>query len=171
MILKGIICILPVLMFQVAYSQEVDIKIKADRRYSHEAKNITFNVLIKNKLFKEYYVQDTLITQRTVGTGACTIWSYIEKKDKKGKYLPGEFKYGSAPLLAPDSCLHACCTCLLLKKGDSVGFNINLLDSYNRIDKGEYRVYVLLHPPDPRKKVSKGYYTEFKSNYVYFTIH
>ena len=177
MIIKSVTCVLSILIIHIAYGQpdivygkQVEVKIKADRQYSEEAKNIGFTIQVKNKKFTEYYVQDTLITQGIVGTGACTIWSYIEKKDKKGKYLFGEFKYGSGPLLMPDPCLHECCNCLLLKKGDSIQFNLNLLKSYNRIDKGEYRVYVLLHPPDPRKRVSKGYYSEFKSNYVYFTI-
>jgi hypothetical protein len=168
MMLKSIICVLPVLMIQLAYSQKVDVKIWADRQYSEEAKNIGFTIQVKNKKFTEYYVQDTLYDQRNTLTPAF-IFPYLEKKEK-GKYLPWQFgERGGGASLYPDPCSSECCNCLLLKKGDSVQFNLNVLAGY-KLDKGEYRMFVVLHPPKAPKKVSMKVYTEFKSNYVYFTI-
>jgi hypothetical protein len=169
MIFKSVIYSLPIFIVHILYGQQVDVKIKADRQYSSEAKNIKFNVLIKNKAFKEYYVQDTLYIQRAVGISAANfLWPYVEKK-VKGKYIPGEFGLQGGSSLAPDPCAFDCCNCLLLKKGECIDFNAELLYPY-KLEKGEYRVYVLLHPPKAPKTISDDVYTEFKSNYVYFTI-
>ena len=167
MIIKDIIYFLPFLFTHIAYAQQVDVVIKADRKYSNNTKDFIFNVQIKNKSFKEYYVQDTAFIQQRALNPAF-IWPYIEKKEN-GKYIPlGRSGHGGASL-APDPCNFECCNCLLLNKGDSLQFNLELLSSY-KLDRGEYRVYVLLHPPEAPKKISMNVYTEFKSNYVYFSI-
>jgi hypothetical protein len=167
MTLKSIICVLTILTSNLSYGQKVVIKIKADKQYSNEAGRIRFNVLIKNKSFKDYYVQDTSYIQRNAPTPAF-IWPYVEKK-VKGKYIRREFGLQGGASLRPDPCSFDCCDCLLLNKGDSLQFSLELLKPY-KLEKGEYRVYVLLHPPKAPKSISEKVYTEFKSNYVYFSI-
>ena len=174
MILKSVIYILPILIIHIAYGQpditygqQVDIKIKADRQYSNEASDIIFNVQVKNNSFNKYYIQDTSYIQKATDIPAANyVWPYIEKK-QKGKYTPGDF-YRSNASLAPDSCGFYCCNCLLLRKGESIQFNVDFLSPY-KLEKGEYRVFVTLHAPSSPATES-GVYTEFKSNYVYFTI-
>src|SRR5687767_1913315 len=116
MSLKSIIAVMPMLVIHIAYGQQVEIKIKADRQYSSEDKNIRFTVLVKNKKFPEYFVQDTSYIQRNAPTPAF-IWPYIEKKEK-GKYISGEFGRRGGASLVPDPCGFNCCNCFLLKKGD-----------------------------------------------------
>lgn len=166
MMLKCIVGFLAILLVQVAYSQKVEVKIKANQPYSNEAKNIRFTVQIKNKKFPEYYVQDTLYIQRYPGSPAF-IFPYVERKEK-GKYVYREFARLGGNLV-PDSCRSDCCNCFLLKKGDSTQFNLDLLMAF-KLDKGEYRIYVLLHPPGAPKKINMNVYAEVQSNYVYFTV-
>jgi hypothetical protein len=162
---KGILSILLFLLTHVTLSQPVTIQISHLGKDDSTGKAL-FRIVIKNNSFEKYHVQDTAILQK-LGFSNHSVVPFIDKKEN-GIYDFFSGFCGIPGVGLPDPCLHNCCTCMSLKKGEQIQFNLDLL-SCDPVAKGDFRVKVILLPIIIPPEAKKGE-INFESNYVYFTI-
>lgn len=150
------------------YSQDpVEIKLRLIDSLAKNISEYLFEITVVNKSLRKYFLQDTSYVKALESVPTRNF--FIPQVELKNN---GRFEwidlYNSAGVAFPDSCLSVCCKCIFLNKHESIKFQMKILKCCDW-KAGSYRVRIDVLPPIGMKG-SKEVYTEYLSNYVYFTV-
>jgi|GEM_PF-1272169 len=164
-IIKLFLVLSLILLGSYTYSQKAAIRIALPHSLDNNPTKYNFLITINNNGFDKYWLQDTTIIRNWIGdAGKNFIYPFVQKRVGK-KYKTYDV-IGPSPFPALDSCEYKCCNCILIKKGDSLNINLQLLSGY-KFEKGEYRLQVAASIPILSCQNCEQL-PELFSNYIYF---
>jgi hypothetical protein len=127
-----------------------------------------FIIKVMNTGFDQYWVQDTSYLAANVESPLASFIHPIIWRKINGKYQVYELLKNRLHAL-PSKCADSCCNCIIVYRGDSLTFSLDLLKCYRPFDKGEYKVQAYLRAPTDLCNACEQI-VELESNYLYFTV-
>ena len=163
----SLILIISIISLRGFCQDPVEIKLKLIDSLSKNISEYLFEITVSNKSLKKYFLQDTGYVKALSSAPTRNFFVPQVEVENNGRFNWIEL-YKSTGVANPDTCLRVCCKCIFLCKNESVKFQMKILACCNW-KAGSYRVRIAVLPPIGMKE-SKKIYTEYHSNYVYFTV-
>ena len=134
-----------------------------------DASKWVFTIKISNNKLKKYQAQDTAYIREYLEVPIYNSVTPYLFKHEDGKYKQYRSTNQSGDIVAQvDSCLPKCCNCIVLKKGEFLQINLDLLKPF-KFEKGKYRLQISIIPPFVDCTDCK-FLHEIHSNFIYFEV-
>ena len=167
--MKNLIILFGIIASTNSFCQtKVQVSIAFSSRNIKDVDQSHFKVEVINNGFDRYWVQDTSYLAAHVESPLSSFIHPIVWRKIDGKYkVYMNLKYRLHAL--PSKCADSCCNCIIVPKGDSLKFTLDLLKCCRRFEKGEYKMQAYLRAPTDMCNACEQI-IELESNFLYFTV-